>query len=87
MKTVGLRELRQEASDLVRRVENGEEIEITVAGRPAARLVPAAPRRWLQWADIAELFAGGVDTSWDVDRDLISQSVSNPWERVGESGS
>ncbi|MGD9703554.1 MAG: type II toxin-antitoxin system Phd/YefM family antitoxin, partial [Acidimicrobiia bacterium] len=33
MTSVGLRELRQDASELVRRVENGEEIEITVAGR------------------------------------------------------
>lgn len=39
---VGLRELRQNASELVRRVESGEEIEITVAGRPGARLVPSA---------------------------------------------
>jgi prevent-host-death family protein len=44
MATVGLRELRQAASELVRRVENGEEIDITVAGRLAARIVPAAPK-------------------------------------------
>ena len=61
MTTVGLRELRQDASDLVRRVENGEEIEITVAGRLAARLVPAAPRRWQRWVDIADLFTGRPD--------------------------
>ncbi|WP_375424006.1 type II toxin-antitoxin system Phd/YefM family antitoxin [uncultured Friedmanniella sp.] len=36
--------MRQNASDLVRRVEAGEVVEITVAGRPAARLVPVAPR-------------------------------------------
>jgi len=41
MKSVGLRELRQDASDLVRRVQAGEEITITVSGRPSARLVPA----------------------------------------------
>lgn len=36
----GLRELRQNASELVRRVEAGGEVTITVAGRPSARLVP-----------------------------------------------
>lgn len=82
MRTVGLRELRQDASDLVRRVENGEEIEITVAGRLAARLVPAAPRQWRRWADIAELFVGRPDAGWERDRDLIDQSIENPWERV-----
>ena len=54
MTTVGLRELRQDASDLVRRVESGEEFEITVAGRLAARLVPAQPRRWRRWREIDE---------------------------------
>src|ERR1700734_4096158 len=55
---VGLRELRQKASELVRRAEEGEEITITVAGRPGARLVPAAPRTWRRWTDVADLFAG-----------------------------
>jgi prevent-host-death family protein len=36
MRTVGMQELRQEASDLVRQVESGQEIEIKVSGRPAA---------------------------------------------------
>ncbi|MGE0510593.1 MAG: type II toxin-antitoxin system Phd/YefM family antitoxin [Acidimicrobiia bacterium] len=81
MTSVGLRELRQDASELVRRVENGEEIEITVAGRLAARMVPAAPRRWQRWDDIAELFVGRPDPDWARDRELIDQSVGNPWER------
>ena len=84
MATVGLRELRQDASDLVRRVEDGEEIDITVAGRLAARLVPAAPRRWQRWDAIADLFAGTADPDWDRDRELIDHSMSNPWERTRE---
>jgi len=87
MTTVGLRELRQDASELVRRVEGGEEIEITVAGRLAARLVPAAPRRWQKWADVAGLFAGRPDPDWESDRALIDQSVTNPWERGNEGDS
>ncbi|CPT78993.1 prevent-host-death family protein [Mycobacteroides abscessus] len=77
--TVGLRELRQDASDLVRRVEEGEEITITVAGRPAARLVTARPRAWRQWADITDLFAGPADSTWESDRDRIAQDVRDPW--------
>jgi len=83
MRTVGLRELRQEASDLVRQVESGEEIEITVSGRPAARMIPAAPKRWQRWSDIAELFNGRSDRDWRRDVDLVDQSVANPWERSG----
>lgn len=58
METVGLRELSQDASELVRRVEGGEEIDITVSGRLAARLVPAPRKRWLRWEDIADAFSG-----------------------------
>ncbi|MCE9620830.1 MAG: type II toxin-antitoxin system prevent-host-death family antitoxin [Actinomycetia bacterium] len=87
MTTVGLRELRQHARELVRRVEGGEEIQITVAGRLAARLIPAAPRRWRHWNEIASVFAGSPDPDWQRDRDLIDQSVVNPWGRTAESGS
>jgi prevent-host-death family protein len=79
MKVVGLRELRQNASELVRRVEEGEEIVITVAGRPGARLVPATPRAWRQWADVAKLVAGPADPDWDEDREALAGVVEDPW--------
>jgi prevent-host-death family protein len=87
MTTVGLRELRHDASELVRRVEGGEEIDITVAGRLAARLVPAAPRRWQRWDAVADVFAGRPDPDWEHDRDLVDQSMANPWERRDEGTS
>ncbi len=80
MASVGLRELRQHASDLVRRVEGGEEIDITVSGRLAARIVSAAPKRWQRWEDVADAFAGRADPDWERDRDLVDQSLANPWE-------
>jgi len=40
MSSVGVRELRQRASELLRRVEDGETIEITDRGRPVAVLAP-----------------------------------------------
>lgn len=40
MASVGIRELRQRASELLRRVEAGEAIEITDRGRPVAVLAP-----------------------------------------------
>jgi prevent-host-death family protein len=82
MTQVGLRELRQDASELVRRVEAGEVVEITVSGRLAALMVPAEPRRWQRWADVADLFAGPSDPDWDRDRDLLDQSPANPWDRT-----
>lgn len=80
MSTVGLRELRQEASELVRRVESGEEITITVAGRASARLVAATPQRWRSFEEVAELFGGPADTEWEADRERIDQAVRDPWD-------
>ena len=40
MTSVGVRELRQRASELLRRVEEGETIEVTDRGRPVAVLSP-----------------------------------------------
>jgi prevent-host-death family protein len=40
MTTIGVRELRQRASELLRRVEAGETIEVTDRGRPVAVLAP-----------------------------------------------
>jgi prevent-host-death family protein len=77
--TVGLRELRQNASDLVRRVGAGEEFTITVSGRPSARLVPARPTQWRAWADIADLFRGPADPDWERDRDLVDHDLRDPW--------
>lgn len=40
MKSIGVRELRQNASRYLREVEAGETVEVTDRGRPVARLVP-----------------------------------------------
>ena len=79
MLRIGLRELRQNASELVRRAEAGEEIEITVSGRPGARLVPIRPRAWRTYDEIADLFAGHPDPDWETDRDRINQELRDPW--------
>jgi prevent-host-death family protein len=45
MASTGIRELRQRASELLRRVEAGETIEITDRGRPVAVLAPLPTQR------------------------------------------
>lgn len=75
-----MRELRQDASALVRRVEAGESIVITVAGRPSARLVPVVPRRWARWSAVQDALHGPADPHWTEDRDLVDQSLVDPWE-------
>lgn len=42
MRSVPVRELNQQTSAVLARVQRGETVEITVNGRPVARLVPVA---------------------------------------------
>ena len=81
--TVGLPELRQRASELVRRVEAGEEIVVTVAGRPAARLVPIRGRRWRKGHEIARIFDAPTDPAWAVElasrSDALDDLPYDPW--------
>jgi prevent-host-death family protein len=79
MESIGLRELRQHASEIVRRAEEGEELLVTVAGRPAAVLGPATPSRWRRYEEIEAIFAGPADAAWAVDRERIDQTIGDAW--------
>lgn len=81
MESVGLRELRQNASEIVRRVEAGATVTITVSGRPAAVLRGATARSWRRYEDIADLFSGPDDPHWQRDRALLDDTPENPWSR------
>jgi len=64
MASVGVRELRQRASELLRRVASGETIEITDRGRPVALLSPlpdGSPLERLRAAGEVEPAFGDID--------------------------
>jgi prevent-host-death family protein len=47
--TIPVRELNQNTSAVLHRVEDGEEFVVTRAGKPQARIIPFRPRdRWEQ---------------------------------------
>jgi prevent-host-death family protein len=47
------RDLRNDVSGVLRRVEAGERLRVTVSGRPVAELVPLAQlRRSVRWQDL-----------------------------------
>jgi prevent-host-death family protein len=63
MTSVGVRELRQRASELLRLVEQGETVEITDRGRPVALLTPTpqgSPLERLRAAGEVESATGDV---------------------------
>ncbi|MDQ2622304.1 MAG: type II toxin-antitoxin system Phd/YefM family antitoxin [Actinomycetota bacterium] len=54
---VASRELRNNTADVLRRVESGEEVVITVRGKPVARLSPLRhkKRRWIPRDELIQL--------------------------------
>ena len=81
MAKAGLRELRQHASDLVRRAERGETVTVTVSGREVALLGPLQRMQWRTWEDIVAVFEGPSDDDWATDRDLVDHGVSDPFAK------
>lgn len=64
MTKIGIRELRQKASEYLRRVEAGETIEVTDRGRPVALLTPipeAPPLEQLRAAGDVDSAVGSAD--------------------------
>jgi prevent-host-death family protein len=64
MRAIGIRELRQRASEFLRLVQAGETIEVTDRGRPVALLTPlpaASPLERLRAAGETSEVEGGLD--------------------------
>lgn len=61
MRSIGVRELRQQASRYLREVEQGETIEVTDRGRPIARLVPLPRAGTLQRLESSGRLTSAVD--------------------------
>lgn len=79
MESFGLKELRQHASDYVKRAEAGETMLITVSGRPSAVLGPVGKRTWCEYDEVAEIFDTKTDPAWAKDRTLMHDPIIDPW--------
>lgn len=58
----GVRELKDNLSRCIRRVEQGERIVVTAHGRPVAELIPPATYRQETASQFEQLIASGVIT-------------------------
>jgi prevent-host-death family protein len=80
MTSVGVRELRQRASELLRLVEGGETIEITDRGRPVAMLAPLPNGSPLDRLRATGDVEPAARTLKDLPRPLRSQASQLPSE-------
>jgi prevent-host-death family protein len=69
MTSIPARELRNDVSGVLRRVERGERLTVTVSGRPVAELVPLSARpRLMSWQSFIE-----DSDRWRADPELTQQ--------------
>jgi prevent-host-death family protein len=61
MSDVASRDLRNDTAGVLKRVQAGEDVVITVNGKPVARLVPVQPakRRWIARAELVRRLSTG----------------------------
>lgn len=79
MATIPQKELRNNVAEVLRRAESGEELTITVAGRPVARLGPASKRRWVAGPDLKRIWHTPAPVSLDEDLGRFSGALTDPF--------
>jgi len=89
MATVPQRELRNNTAALLRRVQRGEQLTITVHGHPVANLVPAErPRGFVPFAEIADGLRGLLPADPGLEAELRNlmgaDDAGDPFDRYEE---
>lgn len=81
MATIPQKELRNDIAKVLRRAEAGEELTITVSGRPVAQLGPARPRQWVPSTRLADLWQAPADPTLEKDLEALGGELKDPWAR------
>lgn len=79
MATIPQKELRNNVGEVLRRAESGEEITITVSGRPVAQLGPTRTRQWVPSAQLADLWKAPADPTLVSDLETLGGELIDPW--------
>ena len=72
MAVIPQKELRNNVGEVLRRAESGEQLIITVSGRPVAQLGPIRSRQWVDTGELGELWALPADRTAERDLEAFS---------------
>jgi len=79
MATIPQKELRNSVGEVLRRAEAGEQITITVSGRPVAQLGPIRARQWVDTRDLGALWDLPADRTLVRDIEGFGSDLRDPW--------
>ncbi len=79
MDVIPQKELRNHIGEVLRRVEAGENLTVTVAGRPVAELRPTGRRRWVGGAVLARVWQGPAPREMEADLGRLDAQIVDPF--------
>lgn len=79
MVTIPQKELRNNVAEVLRRAEAGEQIVVTVAGRPVAQLGPTASRQWVTGAALQQVWAAPAPQTLAADLEGFAADLTDPF--------
>lgn len=80
MEIIPQKMLRNQVGEVLRRVEAGETLVVSVAGRPVAELSPVARRRWVGGATLAQVWQGPAPQTLEADLRDLDATIADPFE-------
>ncbi len=80
MTTIAQKELRNQVGKVLRRVEAGETLTVTVSGRPVAELSPVRRPRWISGAALAKVWHGPTPRDLGQDLDRLDSGLVDPFD-------
>lgn len=81
MTVIPQKELRNQIGDVLRRVEAGETMIVTVSGRPVAELSPAHRRTWVSGDALRNVWRGPRPRDLEQDLERLPGAVVDPFAR------
>jgi prevent-host-death family protein len=79
MAVIAQKELRNDVGAVLRRVEAGETLTVTVAGRVVAELRPVHKKQWVSGAALRQVWSGPAPQSLADDLARLGAEVVDPF--------
>lgn len=78
--TIPQKELRNHVGDVLRRVEAGARIIVTVSGRPVAELSPVHRHRWVSGPALSRVWRGPTPRDVQPDLERLEAGLVDPFD-------
>lgn len=79
MAVIAQKELRNDVGAVLRRVESGETLTVTVAGRAVAEMRPVHKKQWVSGATLRQVWNGPAPRSLENDLARLGAEMVDPF--------